>query len=92
MNKNTTSGTLGTILPTAASMALNDRMYRKEQRDNANFGDMTLSDCSIREVGGERRYYLTATKYAVVRNRNARWFEVRADGDYSISSPRKRAA
>lgn len=76
--------TLGTVLPTAESLARGDVhaawLAGQQQQVGA-----ALKGCAARNVGGETRYYKTATRYAVVsRGMQVRWFEVRADGDYPV--------
>lgn len=75
---------LGTVLPTKASMEAGERHYTKMVRLNAKFAANALRGCERRVIGGEVRYYEDATHYAVVSNEKAKWFEVRADGDYPV--------
>jgi hypothetical protein len=80
---------LGTILPTAASLAVSDALYEKNQRDNARYAEQHLSHCAVRVVGMETRYYRTPAVYATIAGQQrVRWFETRADGDYAIEAPK----
>lgn len=80
---------LGTILPTAASLAVSDALYEKNQRNNDAYGRKHLAHCERRVVGIEPRYYRTPTVYATIAGQQrVRWFETRADGDYAIEAPK----
>lgn len=75
---------LGTILPTAENLARSDAHADLIARQQSVIGN-GISNCTMRKVNGELRYYRTATRYAVVsRNLNVLWFDVRADGDYPV--------
>lgn len=79
--------TLGTILPTAKSVACNERYAARVAADKARVAatDPRLRGCDRRVVGGEVRYYDTIDQYAIVgRGGNVLWFAVRPDGDYRI--------
>lgn len=80
---------IGTVLPTAKSLAAADRHSDALRQKAIKRADSTLGDMTKRTVGGETRYYKTATVYAVVSPRSGalKWFESRADGDYSIKEP-----
>jgi hypothetical protein len=72
----------GTILPTADSLAVNDRWHMtNEQQRKAAAHAAGLTN--LVRVGLEDRYYY-GDKYAVISSRDFRvlWFQVRADGDY----------
>jgi hypothetical protein len=79
-------GGLGTILPTAASLKAGDAAAKRNAAKNERAAATALANCERRTVNGEVRYYRDATHYAVMRNATARWFEVRADGDYACKS------
>lgn len=77
-------GQLGTILPTAKSMAAGERHAAKMEAKRAKVGAAALSDCTLRVVGGERQYHWR-NFYAIVGQTNQiKWFEKRADGEYRI--------
>ncbi len=77
--------TIGTCLPTAASMKRGDRHAASVDAAQRAYGAAMLRDCEKRVVCGETRYYKSASKYAVVSRAMAvKWFEVRADGDYPV--------
>ena len=82
---------LGTILPTRTSIQ-RDRLHAaKVARGKLTVGAMLINqDLSAVGTGGETRYYTKDLRnYAVVgRNMTAKWFEVRADGDYSCRKPK----
>lgn len=77
---------LGTILPTAESLAQSDRHFEKQQRLNFSYADNhPVLGVSPRVFErGEHRWIISPTVYAVVGNQTAKFFERRADGDYSI--------
>jgi len=78
--------TLGTVLPTAESLARGDTHASLIAAQQAKIGD-ALVGCRSKWAGGEVRYYRNDTTYAVVsRSLQLRWFEVRSDGDYPISA------
>ncbi len=77
---------LGTVLPTARSLKLNDKWASNQSKLNAIHAANNLKNCTKRIVGSEVRYYATDSCYATVRNQVVRWFEVRADGDYAIKA------
>jgi hypothetical protein len=78
---------LGTVWPTKAQLEVYDR--RSDNMTAAALAQAAdeLAGLEMRTVGGEVRYYKTPTIYtpAVKRGRVRRWFEVRKDGDYSIT-------
>jgi hypothetical protein len=77
--------TLGTILPTAASLAVNDKYHRDDMARRESIASRELKGLDRRVVGGEVRYYDTTDQYAIVSRQGAvLWFAVRADGDYRI--------
>ena len=76
---------LGTVLPTRKSLLAGDRHYAAQMGLNAEFAAEHLAKCDRKVVGGEVRYY-EGNKYAVVSSQKAKWFEVRADGDYPIKA------
>lgn len=77
---------LGTILPTAESLAINDSYAEKQKRLNFTYAE----NHSVLGVSpkvwerGEYRWIVSPTVYATVRDQTARFFERRKDGDYSI--------
>ena len=76
---------LGTILPNREIMRLGDELHAKNVLKREAIGREKLSDCKIRQVGLDTRYYRTPTLYAeVCRDYVIRWFEVRSDGEYAI--------
>jgi hypothetical protein len=80
-----TRTTIGTVLPTAASLAVTERFAARQVAMKEKVARRELGDCTRRVVGGEVRYYDTADQYAVVsRQGTVLWFAVRADGDYRI--------
>lgn len=80
-------GMIGTILPTQASLDATARWSAKRDADNEQTAKRLFAGLTRRRVGGETRYYKTATVYAIISNRDGRprWFEQRADGDYPIN-------
>ena len=80
---------LGTILPTPESLAINDRYARNMEDRKVRIAFAGgLHNYEARTVGGERRYYYSATKYAVVSNSlRVLWFETRNGQDFSVAAP-----
>lgn len=77
----------GTIMPTRESLRYANRHSIKINCKREEIGQSQLSDCVARFEQGEMRYYRTRTIYAIVTRALAvKWFEVRADGTYSIRS------
>jgi hypothetical protein len=78
--------TLGTILPTAESLAISDAYAEREKRKNLTYADnhAVLGVSPRVWERGEYRWIVSPTVYATVRDQTARFFERRADGDYSI--------
>ena len=80
---------LGNILPfSPAKEARIDTMFAaaKAKRMAEGARDPALAGLDRRTVGGEVRYYKSATIYTPVELRGGvrRWFETRKDGDYCI--------
>lgn len=77
---------LGTILPTESSLAANDRYAATQDSLNRTFAlnHPRLRNARVEIEGGERRYYVRPSLYATVRNQRACYFEIRADGHYSV--------
>ena len=77
---------LGTVWPTKSDLDRADRHADKMKAAALAQAETELSDMDKCTVGGEVRYYKTATIYtpAIKRGGVRRWFEVRADGDYAI--------
>ena len=77
--------TIGTVLPTKASLAADDAHAKRVARDKERTADKELKGCTRRVVGGEVRYYDTTDQYAIVsRQGKVLWFQVTPDGDYRI--------
>jgi len=81
--------TLGTVLPTSKSLAINDR-YAGEQKRKQNAvaqAHFVLRTLAATKVGDETRYYLDADHYAIVGYNDLRvkWFERRKGEFYSIT-------
>ena len=77
---------LGTILPTAESLANSEAFYRRDIKARESIAKVELRGCERRVVGGEVRYYDTTDQYAIVsRQGKILWFAVTADGDFRIS-------
>lgn len=81
---------LGTILPTKSSLALDDAYAAKEKRLNSEYASRhpKLKGCPKVWEKGEFRWILSPTVYATVRNQTAKFFERRKDGDYSVKEPK----
>ena len=77
---------LGTILPTAKSLAQSDEYFEAEKRKNFSFAanHPVLGKAPRVFEKGEYIWIISPTIYATVRNQSARFFERRADGDYAI--------
>lgn len=76
---------LGTILPTAASLAAGDAAADRRAAEAERVGQCTLGHLARRVVGGESRYYTAdGGLYAVVSRRDlrVRWFALAADGHW----------
>lgn len=82
--------TLGTILPTAASIAATDRHASAvEQLKRSTARKYGLDKHETRIVGGETRYYVYPTYYAIVnRSGKVLWFNETAGGDYAAKKPK----
>jgi hypothetical protein len=77
---------IGTVLPTAADIALTNRWASRQQAEQGAIARRELQGTDRRVVGGEVRYYDTIDQYAIVsRAGKVLWFAVRPDGDYRIS-------
>ena len=77
--------TLGTIFATPAQLDAADSRADRMRLAALAVAATELQGMTRRVVGGEVRYYMSPTVYTTAIRR--RWFEVRADGDYPISSP-----
>lgn len=76
---------LGTILPTAETIRLNNEYAKNVERLRDSVAREKLPGIECRIVGGEKRYYASPDKYAVISSTgNIRWFLVTEDGDYRI--------
>jgi len=77
--------TLGTILPDLKQLAKAEAITDKLARQRELSGDCQFAGCDKRVVGGEVRYYESATRYAIVaRSGKVLRFEVTPDGDKTI--------
>ena len=80
--------TIGTVLPTAKSIKVNNAFAKREARDKERIARTTpeLVGCERREMRcGEVRYYDTTDQYAIISRRgDVLWFQVTADGDMRI--------
>ena len=85
MKGNTMSKTIGTVLPTAASLKASDAHAKQVAKTIEQIASKKLKGCERRIVGGEVRYYDTTDQYAIVNSQGkVLWFQVTADGDYQI--------
>jgi len=76
---------LGTILPTPASLAAGDRAFEAQERRNAGIGARAFPGIVPRREQGEYRYYTACNRFAVVGSSGrVLWFEIRPDGVYSV--------
>ena len=82
-------GGLGTILPDPKKLAIADAAADEQKAQKLTEAAKELAGLDKRTVGGEVRYYKTPTIYTPAEKRGGvrRWFETRADGDYSIKEP-----
>lgn len=70
---------IGTVLPTAKSIKLNNDYAKKVAAKQEQVGKRIGGTRRI--VGGEVRWYKTSTEFAVVsRDGQVKWFEIREDG------------
>ena len=71
-------GQLGTVLPTRAQLARMDKFADKQRKAVDAQGAKEFAHAERRVVGGEVRYYVSETRFAV-KNRSGRslWFEIR---------------
>lgn len=83
--------TLGTILPTAASLAAADaNAYKIERRKLTIAARAGLDKYPQRVIGRETRYYLSPSMYAIVgRSGKVLCFAEMAGGDYATAAPSK---
>ena len=83
--------TFGTVLPTAASLRINEMYRERVAREKAEYAAKRLPRAVVRVVGGETRYYsrMDDSLYAVVADRSSglrlRYFVSRPDGDHAIN-------
>lgn len=78
---------LGTIFATPKQLDAADRFADSMRLAALAAAEKELAGMTRCVVGGEVRYYKTATVYtpaAVRPGGSRRWFEVRPDGDYPI--------
>lgn len=87
--------TLGTVLPTAASIEANRKYQATASRLRSDIIETekdVIDRCVYRYVAGESRWYLTSSVFCipgVVGRRGLKWFEVREDGwEYSVDPPK----
>lgn len=81
---------IGTVLPTADSIKATAVWANKQksERNKIASDSKILGKCKPVRAFGEVRYYLNASCYAVVgHDLRVKWFAIREDGDYAISSP-----
>lgn len=75
---------IGTVLPTAASIASTDRFYKKNEASKERAAKRLLKGLRRKVVGTmfpEVRYYESENVYAIIgRDMKPRWFEIR-DGE-----------
>jgi len=74
----------GTILPTADSLAVNDRWHMTNEQARRKVAVLAgLTNPQV--VGLEVRYYASPNKYAIVSSRTFQvlWFHVTSEGDFS---------
>jgi hypothetical protein len=77
---------LGTILPTKESLRRGDEHAAYEAGEREVIARKLFAGLTRRVVGGEVRYYYTASTYGIIgRDKKPRWFEVREDGDWPIT-------
>lgn len=77
--------TLGTVLPTNASLACDDAYAERVAREKEQIAEKELKGCTRKLVGGEVRYYDTTDQYAIIGRRGkVLWFAVTPDGDCRI--------
>jgi hypothetical protein len=77
------SKSLGTVIPSKASMGRGDKHSAALDRRHEEVAAPELPETDRRCVGGETRYYSDEAHYAVItRALKVRWFEVRPDGDW----------
>lgn len=81
---------IGTILPTAGSIASNHLWYRRNEAMREKVARSELAHCERRIVGDEIRYYRNSSEFAVVSlyDHRVRWFHHRPDGVYAIPGNR----
>lgn len=77
---------LGTVLPTRASLAAEERQYRADSARRDSIAATLAGETRL--VGGELRVYETESRYAVVSlSGRVLRFEIRADGhSYSVKA------
>ena len=77
--------TIGTVLPTAASLKCNELYASRQRAMKESVASGALTHCERRVVGGEVRYYDTTDQYAIdARSGKVLWFQVTANGDFRI--------
>lgn len=76
---------IGTVLPTAESLAIGDAAAARLERNKLAIAkEAGLTRWPSRIVGGETRYYSADKWYAIVsRKLEVLWFVVCEDGDYT---------
>jgi hypothetical protein len=74
---------LGTILPTADSIAADNSYAKQVEQMKLQVANKELKGLDKRVVGNETRYYKTLNNYAIVsQSGKILWFVVKSDGDY----------
>lgn len=72
---------IGTILPTRASIAANEKYAAAVAAKKDSVG-RSIANAERRVIGGEVRWYVGQSSFAVVNAAGkVRWFEVRDNGD-----------
>lgn len=76
---------LGTILPTAHTWKIHNKVERKENQIKEEIAAKYLAHLTPRNEQGETRYYDGPNKYAIVgRSGRVLWFEIKKDGHYAV--------
>jgi len=73
---------LGTILPNAKTLTLNDAFCQERKAQEVKKADQTYAKLSKQVISGEVRYYKSPTIYVLP---NGLWFKQRQDGYWYAS-------
>ena len=81
---------IGTILPSEADLC-RDEVFAARQIDKHERALREEFPAAVRRiVDCEIRYYLTPAKYTPITLTSVRrWFDVRAEGDFATTAPKK---